>query len=362
MTENKNGLNITMDNKEMMRIGAIAVLILDIIFMLSSYIKIDAISQLASLIGGYSDMNLGNGKYTFFGMISLIRKIIVLNDSDYAPVSYLFMTFFWGLHIIVIGITVKGAINLFTKQIDNVHTNGKAGTIFAFGLAAATIIFCIVANVYIESETDGYISGLVGLCFAPFCVCALCIAYNMYFLPKLTMQTKVNQEAHQKEETEKKCDKCGLEFEYLPEVCPNCNAWKCEFCDTFNSQYEEYCEECGFARLGNAEINKRNDNRQSHFDTKPIVNESTEFENDNKNEIDERNHTVSDELKGNTVDGWVCTRCSAKNKNGSKFCTNCGAQKEQIQVKKSSSWFCKKCDSRNDESAKFCSNCGAARE
>lgn len=250
MTENKNGLNITMDNKEMMRIGAIAVLILDIIFMLSSYIKIDAISQLASLIGGYSDMNLGNGKYTFFGMISLIRKIIVLNDSDYAPVSYLFMTFFWGLHIIVIGITVKGAINLFTKQIDNVHTNGKAGTIFGFCLAVATIIFCIVVNLDIESETDGYISGLVGLCFAPFCVCALCIVYNMYFMPKLTAQA---------EETEKKCDNCDLEFEHLPEVY----TWKCEFCDTLNSQDEEYCKSCGFARLSTAEImemDKRNDN------------------------------------------------------------------------------------------------------
>ena len=31
MTENKNGLNIAMDKNEMIRIGAIAVLILDII-------------------------------------------------------------------------------------------------------------------------------------------------------------------------------------------------------------------------------------------------------------------------------------------------------------------------------------------
>lgn len=352
MTENKNGLNITMDNKEMIRIGAIAVLILDVIFMLSSYIKIDAISQLASLIGGFSDINLGSGRYTFFSLISLIRKLIVLNDSDYAPASYLFVTFFWGLHIIAIGITAKGAVNLFTKQIDNMHTKGKAGTILAFCLAVATIIFCIVVNLYIASETDGYISGLVGLCFAPFCVCALCIVYNMYFLPKLTAQA---------EETEKKCDNCGLELEHLPEVY----TWKCEFCDTINSQDEEYCKSCGFARLSTAEImemDKRNDNRQSGFDTKPIVNESTEFENNSENEIDERNYTVFNELTENKVDGWVCTRCNAKNKNDSRFCTNCGAQKEQIQVKKSSSWFCKKCDSRNDESAKFCSNCGAARE
>ena len=39
MTENKNGLNIAMDKNEMIRIGAIAVLILDIIFMLSAYIE-----------------------------------------------------------------------------------------------------------------------------------------------------------------------------------------------------------------------------------------------------------------------------------------------------------------------------------
>ena len=52
MTENKNGLNIAMDKNEMIRIGAIAVLILDIIFMLSAYIDIDAISQLTNLVSG----------------------------------------------------------------------------------------------------------------------------------------------------------------------------------------------------------------------------------------------------------------------------------------------------------------------
>ena len=48
MTENKNGLNIAMDKNEMIRIGAIAVLILDIIFMLSAYIDIDATKCIAT--------------------------------------------------------------------------------------------------------------------------------------------------------------------------------------------------------------------------------------------------------------------------------------------------------------------------
>ena len=58
MTENKNGLNIAMDKNEMIRIGAIAVLILDIIFMLSAYIDIDAISQLTNLVSGFSETNI----------------------------------------------------------------------------------------------------------------------------------------------------------------------------------------------------------------------------------------------------------------------------------------------------------------
>ncbi len=67
MTENKNGLNIAMDKNEMIRIGAIAVLILDIIFMLSAYIDIDAISQLTNLVSGFSEtnINLGSGKIHF---------------------------------------------------------------------------------------------------------------------------------------------------------------------------------------------------------------------------------------------------------------------------------------------------------
>ena len=58
MTENKNFLNVAMDKKEMIRIGAIAVLILDIILMLSAYIDIDAISQLTNLVSGFSETNI----------------------------------------------------------------------------------------------------------------------------------------------------------------------------------------------------------------------------------------------------------------------------------------------------------------
>ena len=92
MTENKNMLNIKMDNKEMIRIGAIAVLILDVILMLSAYINIDAINQLANLVSGFSETNIdsGSGKYTLFGVISLVRKFIVLyNGGDYIFGSYI---------------------------------------------------------------------------------------------------------------------------------------------------------------------------------------------------------------------------------------------------------------------------------
>ena len=92
MTENKNGLNIAMDKNEMIRIGAIAVLILDIIFMLSAYIDIDAISQLTNLVSGFSEtnINLGSGKYTLFGAISLVRKLIVLQIIFLPPIYLLF--------------------------------------------------------------------------------------------------------------------------------------------------------------------------------------------------------------------------------------------------------------------------------
>ena len=97
MTENKNGLNIAMDKNEMIRIGAIAVLILDIIFMLSAYIDIDAISQLTNLVSGFSEtnINLGSGKYTLFGAISLVRKLIVYITAEiiFLPPIYLLFSF-----------------------------------------------------------------------------------------------------------------------------------------------------------------------------------------------------------------------------------------------------------------------------
>ena len=75
----------------MIRIGAIAVLILDIILMLSAYIDIDAISQLTNLVSGFSEtnINLGSGKYTLFGAISLVRKLIVLHTSYICNISYI---------------------------------------------------------------------------------------------------------------------------------------------------------------------------------------------------------------------------------------------------------------------------------
>ena len=48
----------------------------------------------------------------------------------------------------------------------------------------------------------------------------------------------------------------------------------------------------------------------------------------------------------NNVGDWICTKCNAQNREDSKFCTTCGAQKEQVQVSKSNSWFCRKCDAR----------------
>lgn len=187
MTENKNGLNIAMDKNEMIRIGAIAVLILDIIFMLSAYIDIDAISQLTNLVSGFSEtnINLGSGKYTLFGAISLVRKLIVLHNSgDYIFASYIFAIFFWILHIFSIVITADVAVNLIRKKY-SLYSRGKNGIILGAAMAALTVGVSIIANVCIESKTSGLVSGLIGFRVAPFAVCIICGVYVLWFCRNL---------------------------------------------------------------------------------------------------------------------------------------------------------------------------------
>ena len=301
MTENKNFLNVAMDKKEMIRIGAIAVLILDIILMLSAYIDIDAISQLTNLVSGFSEtnINLGSGKYTLFGAISLVRKLIVLHNSgDYIFASYIFAIFFWILHIFAILATLDGVVNLIRKKGSS-YSRGKGGMVLGGVLAALTIIVSIIVNLSVESKTGGLISGIIGFRSAPFIVCILCAVYQLWFVPKI----------------DGNFDRDTSSLNKLSDK--DFGGWICRKCGARNNDNARYC----VAR------------------SEP-----------------------KEEKKENNADNWICTKCNAQNTGNSRFCTTCGAQKEQIQVKKSSSWFCKKCDSRNDESAKFCSNCGAARE
>lgn len=235
MTENKNGLNIAMDKNEMIRIGAIAVLILDIIFMLSAYIDIDAISQLTNLVSGFSEtnINLGSGKYTLFGAISLVRKLIVLHNSgDYIFASYIFAIFFWILHIFSIVITADVAVNLIRKKY-SLYSRGKNGIILGAAMAALTVGVSIIANVCIESKTSGLVSGLIGFRVAPFAVCIICGVYVLWFLPKL--EESIVKDAPRY----KQCNHCGEMVEIEADVCPYCGAWKCQFCDSFNEKAEK---------------------------------------------------------------------------------------------------------------------------
>ena len=254
MTENKNGLNIAMDKNEMIRIGAIAVLILDIIFMLSAYIDIDAISQLTNLVSGFSEtnINLGSGKYTLFGAISLVRKLIVLHNSgDYIFASYIFAIFFWILHIFSIVITADVAVNLIRKKY-SLYSRGKNGIILGAAMAALTVGVSIIANVCIESKTSGLVSGLIGFRVAPFAVCIICGVYVLWFLPKL--EESIVKDAPRY----KQCNHCGEMVEIEADVCPYCGAWKCQFCDSFNEKAEKSCASCGIERNI---INKRKEEK-----------------------------------------------------------------------------------------------------
>ena len=348
MTENKNGLNIAMDKNEMIRIGAIAVLILDIIFMLSAYIDIDAISQLTNLVSGFSEtnINLGSGKYTLFGAISLVRKLIVLHNSgDYIFASYIFAIFFWILHIFSIVITADVAVNLIRKKY-SLYSRGKNGIILGAAMAALTVGVSIIANVCIESKTSGLVSGLIGFRVAPFAVCIICGVYVLWFLPKL--EESIVKDAPRY----KQCNHCGEMVEIEADVCPYCGAWKCQFCDSFNEKAEKSCARCGIERNI---INKtaHNTNFGDWICTKCNA----------QNREDSRFCTTCGAQKEeNNVGDWICTKCNAQNREDSKFCTTCGAQKEQVQVSKSNSWFCRKCDARNDNGTKYCSNCGAPKE
>ena len=348
MTENKNGLNIAMDKNEMIRIGAIAVLILDIIFMLSAYIDIDAISQLTNLVSGFSEtnINLGSGKYTLFGAISLVRKLIVLHNSgDYIFASYIFAIFFWILHIFSIVITADVAVNLIRKKY-SLYSRGKNGIILGAAMAALTVGVSIIANVCIESKTSGLVSGLIGFRVAPFAVCIICGVYVLWFLPKL--EESIVKDAPRY----KQCNHCGEMVEIEADVCPYCGAWKCQFCDSFNEKAEKSCASCGIERNI---INKtaHNTNFGDWICTKCNA----------QNREDSRFCTTCGAQKEeNNVGDWICTKCNAQNREDSKFCTTCGAQKEQVQVSKSTSWFCRKCDARNDNGTKYCSNCGAPKE
>ena len=348
MTENKNGLNIAMDKNEMIRIGAIAVLILDIIFMLSAYIDIDAISQLTNLVSGFSEtnINLGSGKYTLFGAISLVRKLIVLHNSgDYIFASYIFAIFFWILHIFSIVITADVAVNLIRKKY-SLYSRGKNGIILGAAMAALTVGVSIIANVCIESKTSGLVSGLIGFRVAPFAVCIICGVYVLWFLPKL--EESIVKDAPRY----KQCNHCGEMVEIEADVCPYCGAWKCQFCDSSNEKAEKSCASCGIERNI---INKtaHNTNFGDWICTKCNA----------QNREDSRFCTTCGAQKEeNTVGDWICTKCNAQNREDSKFCTTCGAQKEQVQVSKSNSWFCRKCDARNDNGTKYCSNCGAPKE
>ena len=348
MTENKNGLNIAMDKNEMIRIGAIAVLILDIIFMLSAYIDIDAISQLTNLVSGFSEtnINLGSGKYTLFGAISLVRKLIVLHNSgDYIFASYIFAIFFWILHIFSIVITADVAVNLIRKK-SSLYSRGKNGIILGAAMAALTVGVSIIANVCIESKTSGLVSGLIGFRIAPFAVCIICGVYVLWFLPKL--EESIVKDAPRY----KQCNHCGEMVEIEADVCPYCGAWKCQFCDSFNEKTEKSCVSCGVER---------------NIINKPVYNTNSGdwicIKCNAQNREDSRFCTTCGAQKEeNNADSWVCTKCNAQNREDSKFCTTCGAQKEQVRVSESNSWFCRKCDARNDNGTKYCSNCGAPKE
>ena len=297
MTENKNMLNIKMDNKEMIRIGAIAVLILDVILMLSAYINIDAINQLANLVSGFSETNIdsGSGKYTLFGVISLVRKFIVLyNGGDYIFGSYIFAIFFWILHIFAVLATLEGAVNLIRKK-GSLYSRGKGGMILGAALAALTIAVSIVVNGNAERQTSGLISEVISFCPAPFIVCIICVVYQLWLEPKIELNLDRDTQ--------------GSSYELKEDL----GGWTCRKCGARNNDNAKYCVAC------------------------------------------------SEPKEEKQADDWVCTRCNNKNLGSSKFCTTCGAQKEQVQVSKSNSWICKKCDARNDESAKFCINCGAPK-
>lgn len=351
--ENKNGLNITMDNKEMIRIGAIAVLILDIIFMLSAYIHINAVSQLTSILGGFSEtnLNLGNGTYNLFGAISLVRKIIVLNnDGNYIFGSYIFAICFWLVHIFTIVATADGAVNLIRKK-GSLYSRGMGGVIVGMVMAALTVIISIIVNMNLESKTNGIISGLISFRVAPFFVCVLGGVYIFCFLPRI--EESIDKDAP----LYKKCNHCGEMLEVTVDVCPHCGAWKCQFCDSFNEKEEKHCISCGRER-----------NVINRAVPKTTV-QNTKLGGWICPKCDARNNENSRYCiacgapkEENSADSWVCTKCNAQNREDSKFCTTCGAQKEQVRVSKSNSWFCRKCDARNDNGTKYCSNCGAPKE
>lgn len=318
---NNNNISISLDKKTVIRFAAAAILIIDVIFMLASYIRIDAISQISSLFGdlmGHS-ANFGDGKFTVFGLISFIRKLMVISaDGGNVFGSYLLAIVLWVMHISAIALTVAGAVNIIRQKMGLGHTNGRSGTIIALIMAAVVFIAGIIVNSTIEKESGGFVSDIVKFTAAPFIVCILCFVYNIYFIPRLTDSIENEGPRY------KKCSVCGEMYDYNSDVCTHCGAWRCIFCNTVNESYDKYCTHCG-------------------------------YENSTKG--------VAKNVK--SLGGWVCKKCDGRNSDNARYCTTCGADREEPinhgTIPATDGWTCKNCGKKNNISANYCTGCGTAK-
>ena len=284
MDNNNNPISISLDRKTMIRFAAVAVLMIDVIFMLSTYIKISAIGQIGSLFGNLTGMlvDLGDGKYTVFSIITFIRKLmIIFADGAGAPGAYLLSILLWALHTLAIVLTLVGAVNILRKKTELGHTNVRSGTIIALIMAVVVFIAGMMVNSTIEKESGGFISEIIKFTASPFIVCVLCFVYNIYFVPRLANIIE--------KPMFKKCSVCGEMIDYDSNVCKHCGAWRCIFCNTVNEPHDQSCKQCG-------------------------------YKNSNKTVIEQY-----------SLGGWDCKKCYGHNSGNARYCITCGAERKESE-------------------------------